>query len=149
MRQSGRFVAEDFLCAVDVAAVCKGVDFLHRQCREIAKQFFDIAVVRVAPELVVVEGRRAVDVKPHCAACGLAEFRAVALEKQRICRTIDFATDFPACEFDACDDVAPLVLPAELELAVVVLHKMAEVKGLQQWITEFKEGKPRLQTHFD
>ena len=73
-----------------------------------------------------------------------------AVVSSGVVRPKNFATVHPAGQFNAVDDIAPLVRSAHLERHAHFLGKMAEIVSLQDHVVEFEEGhrllalKPKL-----
>ena len=100
------------------------------------QQLADLLVRRVDEELVHGVRARPRRVEPDRSALGLAVLRPVGLDDERRGEAPYLVTADLADELDAHGDVAPLVAPAELEIAAVVEVQPQEVIGLQQHVTE-------------
>lgn len=149
--EGGGLVGEDFLGAVDLGRGqgAEAPDFVHGQGGEEAEEPGHFAVIDIPPELVVVVRGGAGGVEPDGAGGGLAEFLAVALEQQREGGGVGLLAGELADEAGAGDDIAPLVLAAELQFAAIILVQDVEVVGLQEHVIEFEERQAGFQPLFD
>ncbi|MPM87815.1 hypothetical protein SDC9_134915 [bioreactor metagenome] len=150
MGQRRCFIGQDFLGAVDAAVGLRAqaFHFRHRQRGEKGQQFPELRIVAIAPELVVVENRRPLHVKPDIvAAGGFAELHAVAVEQQRKGHAEDFILRHAADQIDSGDHIAPLILAAELHLAVVIAVQDVKVIRLKNGVIEFQKTQPAFEAH--
>ncbi|MNP13658.1 hypothetical protein D3C76_1059480 [compost metagenome] len=98
-----------------------------------------IPIVAITPELPEVEARQATLVKPYCAVERLAHFFAITIGQQWHGQTEQLTLITAPGQFDAVDDVGPLVGTAQLQGAVVQASQLGKVMGLQQGITELQK----------
>jgi hypothetical protein len=116
-------------------------DLVERNIGEDAQEAAHVAVVGVAPELPEIVVRQHLFVQPDRAVDRLAHLGAVGGGQQLGGRAEQFDPVHPAGQFDAVDDVAPLVRPAELQPAAMAQRQFAEVVGLKDHVVEFEEGQ--------
>ena len=90
----------------------------HREYLDVA---LGVLIAHVEPELVELVRRCIARIKPDVARLGLAELRAVGLLDQRARQRESLAARLAADQLGPGRDVAPLVGPAHLELAVLML----------------------------
>ena len=80
-------------------------------------------------------------VEPDRACGSLAHFCAVSGGQQRRGQPEQLGCFHTPGQFDAVDNVAPLVGPAHLQAATEAERQFAKVIGLQNHVVEFKEGE--------
>ena len=143
MRHGGGGIGQYFLGLVDLRALrCfQPGNLIQRQVGEQAHEAPDIGVLRVAPELPVIIGRERVGIEPHRALCGLAHLAAVRRGDERGGKAENLGAIDPAGEFDAIDDIAPLVGPAHLQATGGAARQFQKIVGLQDHIIEFEEAE--------
>ena len=110
------------------------------------EQLTHLLVGRVEEELVHGEGAGPLGVQPDRARLGLAVLGPVRLHDQRRGEAPDLVAADPADVVDAHGDVAPLVAPAELDVAAVVEVEPEEVVGLEQHVAELGVGDALVRT---
>ena len=80
-------------------------------------------------------------VEPDGAAHGLPHLRAVGIGEQRRGEAEHLRPVDPAGEFDAVDDIAPLVRSAHLQAAGRAARQLQKIIGLEDHIVELKEAQ--------
>jgi len=130
----------------------QGCNLLLLQVREQSQALAGVRVGQVDPVLVESVGTGPAGIEPQRARLGLAHLRAVALGQERAGDAVELGAAHAPGEVDARRDVAPLVAPAHLDLAAVLLVQVHEIVGLQEHIAELGVAQPAvgaLQAGFD
>ena len=117
------------------------VDLLQRQEGQHTDALEHIRVADVAPVLVELERARLVGVKPDGVARGLAHLLALGVGQQRDRHGVGILAQLAADQLGAAQHVAPLVVPAELHVAAIVLEHVVEVVALHDHVVELQEAE--------
>ncbi len=143
MQQSCGLVGKGLLGVVDLGALeaFQPADLVQRQVREQLQEAADVGVLGVAPELPIFVRAEAIGVEPDGALDGLAHLDARRRCHQRRGDAEGLARLHAADQFDAVDDVAPLLRSAELQGAAVAAVQFQEVGRLHQHVVELEEGQ--------
>ena len=127
------------------AAECRQPgDLVQRQFRVELEEAADIGILRIPPVLPVVVRRQHVGIEPYRAGHRLAHLGARRCGQQRRRQCIELALIAAPAQFDAVDDVAPLVGASHLQHASLAPRKLEEIIGLQDHVVEFEEGERLL-----
>ena len=139
----GYFVSEDFFCLVDFCAFQAGETFyfIHWDKGEEAQAVAYILIVDIAPVLVEIVWAHFIRVKPYSTVRGLTHFLAFTVGEELKGETEGFSLVCTTYQFYPTDDVAPLVVATEFELAIIVAIEVQEVVGLHDHVVEFQEGQ--------
>ncbi len=143
MQHGSDLGCQDLLDLVDLRAAQSGQssDFVHGQGRVQLEKADDIAILGIAPILPEVIGRQHVRIEPHRAIGALAHLGARGGRQERRRHGIKLWRPEPMAEFDAIDDIAPLIRAAQLQAYAVTPVEFDEIIGLQDHIVEFEEGQ--------
>ena len=108
----------------------------HREHLEIADH---VRVRRPQEVLVPVKNRRHLSVQEKRIAFRFAELLAGRVQEERKRQSVGGLAAHAVDEIGAGRDVAPLVSPADLHLATIVVIKVEKVVALQDLIGEFRK----------
>src|SRR5438309_5806412 len=114
-------------------------DLLQRQKRIILEKALHIPVIDVDPELVKLIRRGQLSVQPDGSSRGFAHFLSTRRSEKWKGHGKGFAIGDPTDEVDPSDQVAPLIIPADLEHAAIALEEHQKVIGLQELVVELEE----------
>ena len=120
------------------------VYLLKRQEGQHTDALEHVAVTDIAPVLIELIGAGLVRVEPHGVAGGLAHLVPLRVGKQGDGHGVGVLAELAAYEFRAAEHVAPLVVAAELHIAVIVLEQVVEVVALHYHVVELKEAESLL-----
>ena len=148
MNDLGNFVSKSLLCLVDcgIGKLCILVDLIHLKERKELHALDNVSVINVSPVLVEVEYRCLLRIEPYSTLCCLTHLLAFAVCKERECKAVNGFALLAAYKFHTCEDVGPLVVTTELQVAAIVLMEIVEVITLHEHIVEFEEGQTLLKT---
>jgi len=153
MGQAGCSICQNFLGLVDFRSLHRFQtgNFGQINIREQAHEFADIPVIGISPELPVIIGTEPIGVEPDRTIHRFAHFRAVRFRNERGRHAKKFRAINPAAEFDAVDNIPPLVGAAHLQSAAMLTRQFEIIIGLQDHIIEFEERERLLplQPQFD
>src|SRR5690606_108640 len=144
--KGGGLIGQYLLRLVDLRALqfFQALDLLQRQLGEEAQEAPDVRVLGVAPELPVIVGGKALFVEPDRAGRRLAHLLSGGGRQQRRGKAKELALLDPPGQFDAIDDVAPLIGTAHLQATAVASGKLQEIVGLEDHVVELQEGERLL-----
>ena len=128
----------------------KAGNFGFRQFGKQPQKPGNVAIFRVAPKLPIIIDRQHIGVQPDRTLRGFAHFRARRC-RQQICRQTKQRRLIGAPrQFDAVDNIAPLVGAAHLQHAIVAPVQFQKIIGLQNHVIEFEETQrlPRSRRSF-
>ena len=140
MAERRGFRRQHLLCLIDVAAL-QLLDPSKIQFGEEAQKASDVVVFGIAPKLPIFIGRQPLGIEPDGTLSRLAHLDAGRGRDQRRRQAEQGAHLRPPGEFDAGDDVAPLVGTADLQLALMPPGQLSKIVGLQNRVVEFEEAQ--------
>ena len=142
MNEFCNFIGENFFGAINfgVFETAKAINFVHRNKRQQTQASFNVGIIDIAPVLIEIKRRNFIGVEPQRTARSLAHFRAVRFEEQFICKPVSRASGFTASEFDARDNVRPLIIAAALENTIIIAVEFIKIVSLHNHIIKFQEG---------
>ena len=88
--------------------------------------------------------RQLVLMQPHRARHRLAHLSAIGGGDERRGDAVNLGPVHAARQFDAVDDITPLVGPAHLQAAPCAARQFQEIIGLEDHVVEFEEGQRLL-----
>jgi len=143
VNEFGQLVCEDLFLLVDPAVIplFHLLDLFDGEEGEHADALHDVRVIHVSPVLIELKGSGLVRVKPDRVACGLSHLVSLGVGEKGDGEGMGVLAQFLADEFGAGKHVAPLVIPAELHIAVMGLEEMIEVVGLHDHVVELEEAE--------
>ena len=124
------------------------VDLLQRQEGQHPDALEHIGVIHIAPVLIEIIGGSLVGIKPDGIPGGLAHLLSLAVGQQGDGHGIGILAELAADQLGAAQHIRPLVVPAELHVASVMLEHIVEIIGLHNHIVELKEGQSLLHALF-
>ena len=149
MQQGGGRIGEnDFgVIALPPAQGFQPRDFINGQFAEQAQKTPDIGIIRIAPVLPILPGRRHLRIQPQGTGCGLAHLAPIRGCDEGGGQAIQVATVGLARQFHAIDDIAPLVGAAHLQHTIMAARQFEKVKSLKHHIVEFQKTQRLLPLH--
>ena len=104
-----------------------------------------VGIADVSPILIELIRRGFLRIEPDGALLGFAHLFAFAVLQQFHGQTEYFFSVAAAVQFDAADDVAPLIVAAQLHDAAILTVEHEEIVTLHQHIVQLEERETPLQ----
>ena len=151
MHKARQLIGQQFLRLVHVGGVAhvNRVDLLDGHTGEKLQAILHLTIVYVAPVLEELVRACFFGVQPDCSFFGLTHFFAFARCQKRERHAVHIAVITSAVQLHAADDIAPLVISAELHFAAVLPRQVQKIIALHQHIVEFQERDAFFHTCFD
>ena len=142
MNHIGQLIRQDLLGLVQLASFpCVHlIDLLQRQEGQHADTFQHIRVSYISPVLVKIKGRGLLRIQPDRAGLGLAHLLALRIEQQCDGHGAGVLAQLPADQLGSRQHIAPLVVPAELQVTAVFLEQCVEIICLHDHVVKFQEA---------
>lgn len=112
------------------------------------EEFLYICIRDIPPILVILKGRKQIRIKEYSALLGLSHFFAVGTGNKGKGKPEDLIPRHSANQLHTGDNITPLVIPSNLEEAVLIPIKYIKIIGLKELIVEFDKTESRFQAFF-
>lgn len=99
----------------------------------------NICICHISPVLIEVKRRSLVWIKPYRTGLCFSHFLSFRVQKQCDRHRTCILSQFPADQFCSCQHVAPLVIPAKLQVTSVFLVQCIEIVRLHDHVVKFQE----------